>query len=73
MADRDLEKARRAPLLGLRGAGLKPNLYDLAIFILIAAAFVLAAHGVHQIAAPASITPRFTASMIWGTLPWQGL
>ena len=23
--------------------------------------------------APASITPRFTASMIWGTLPWQGL
>ena len=23
--------------------------------------------------APASITPRFTASMICGTLPWQGL
>ena len=23
--------------------------------------------------APESITPRFTASMIWGTLPWQGL
>src|SRR5215471_20614351 len=23
--------------------------------------------------APDSITPRFAASMIWGTLPWQGL
>ena len=23
--------------------------------------------------APFSITPRFTASMSWGTLPWQGL
>ena len=22
---------------------------------------------------PESITPRFTASMSWGTLPWQGL
>jgi NitT/TauT family transport system permease protein len=59
MADRDLEKARRAPLLGLRPAGfgtagLRPNLYDLAIFILIAAAFVLAAHGARQMAAPAT-------------------
>ncbi len=59
MADRDLEKARRAPLLGLRPAGfgtagLRPNLYDLAIFILIAAAFVLAAHGARQMAAPST-------------------
>ena len=59
MADRDLETTRRAPLLGLRSAGLRvaglrPNFYDLAIFILIAAAFVLAAHGAHQIAAPAT-------------------
>jgi len=59
MADRDLEKARRAPLLGLRSAGygvagLRPNFYDLAIFILIAAGFVLAAHGARQIAAPAA-------------------
>jgi NitT/TauT family transport system permease protein len=59
MADRDLETTRRAPLLGLRSAGLRvaglrPNLYDLAIFILIAAAFVLAAHGARQIAAPAT-------------------
>src|SRR5215467_7292301 len=23
--------------------------------------------------APASITPRLTASISWGTLPWQGL
>jgi NitT/TauT family transport system permease protein len=59
MADRDLETTRRAPLLGLRSAGvrvagLRPNFYDLAIFILIGAAFVLAAHGAHQIAAPAA-------------------
>jgi NitT/TauT family transport system permease protein len=53
MADRDLEKARRAPLLGLRAAGWRPNLSDAAIFVLIAAAFVLAAHGARQIAAPA--------------------
>jgi NitT/TauT family transport system permease protein len=59
MADPDFEKARRAPLLGLRAArsgvaGLRPNLYDLAIFILIAAGFVLAAHGARQIAHPAA-------------------
>src|SRR5476649_277085 len=53
MAARD-GRGERAPLLGLGGARLKPNLYDLAIFILIAAAFALAAHGVRQIAAPAA-------------------
>jgi NitT/TauT family transport system permease protein len=41
------------PPLGLAGAGLSPNLYDLAIFILIAAAFAILAHGARQIAAPA--------------------
>jgi len=53
MAPRD-GRGSRPSLLGLGGAGLKPNLYDLAIFILIAAAFALAAHGVRQIAAPAA-------------------
>src|SRR6201994_1677180 len=41
------------PPLGLAGARLSPNLYDLAIFILIAAAFAILAHGARQIAAPA--------------------
>jgi NitT/TauT family transport system permease protein len=54
MALRDSRRGERLPLLGLGGAGLKPNLYDLAIFILIAAAFALAAHGARQIAAPAA-------------------
>ena len=38
--------------LGLGGEGLLPNLYDLAIFVLIAAGFVLIAHGAHEMAAP---------------------
>ncbi|HLG46214.1 MAG TPA: ABC transporter permease subunit [Reyranella sp.] len=41
------------PPLGLAGERLSPNLYDLAIFILIAAAFAILAHGARQIAAPA--------------------
>ena len=41
------------PPLGLAGEGLSPNLYDLAIFILIAAAFAILAHGARQIAVPA--------------------
>jgi len=40
------------PPLGLAGEGLSPNLYDLAIFILIAAAFAILAHGARQIAVP---------------------
>ena len=39
--------------LGLGGEGLLPNLYDLAIFVLIAGGFVLIAHGAHEMAAPA--------------------
>jgi NitT/TauT family transport system permease protein len=39
--------------LGLGGEGLLPNLYDLAIFILVAGVFVLIAHGAHEMAAPA--------------------
>ena len=41
------------PPLGLAGERLSPNLYDLAIFILIAAGFAILAHGVREIAAPA--------------------
>jgi NitT/TauT family transport system permease protein len=39
--------------LGLGGEGILPNLYDLAIFVLIAGVFVLIAHGAHEMAAPA--------------------
>ena len=39
--------------LGLGGEGLLPNLYDLAIFVLVAGGFVLIAHGAHEMAAPA--------------------
>ena len=45
---------RDQPPLGLASERLSPNLYDLAIFILIAAGFVLLAHGAREIAAPAS-------------------
>src|SRR5690349_2339221 len=54
MAQRDLQKVGRTPLLGLGGAELRPNVYDLAIFVLIAAAFVAMAYGAREIAAPAS-------------------
>jgi NitT/TauT family transport system permease protein len=40
--------------LGLGGQGLLPNLYDLAIFILVAGIFVLIAHGAHEMTAPAA-------------------
>ena len=40
--------------LGLGGDGLLPNLYDIAIFILIAGALVLIAHGAHEMTAPAA-------------------
>src|SRR5262244_836976 len=43
--------ARSLPL-GLGRRGLLPNLYDLIIFILIAAAFVAVAHGIREIEAP---------------------
>src|SRR5215467_14202468 len=38
--------------LGLGRRGLLPNLYDLIIFILIAAVFVAAAHGIREMDAP---------------------
>ena len=40
--------------LGLGGEGLLPNLYDLAIFILVAGVFVLIAHGAHEMTEPAA-------------------
>ncbi|HXW23636.1 MAG TPA: ABC transporter permease subunit [Xanthobacteraceae bacterium] len=43
--------ARSVPL-GLGRRGLLPNLYDVVIFIFIAAAFVAVAHGVREINAP---------------------
>jgi NitT/TauT family transport system permease protein len=40
--------------LGLAGEGFRPNLYDLAIFVLIAGAFVVLAHGAREMTAPAA-------------------
>jgi NitT/TauT family transport system permease protein len=52
MALKDIVRTGHAPL-GLGGEGWRPNLYDLAIFVLIAGGLVMLAHGAHQIAAPA--------------------
>jgi NitT/TauT family transport system permease protein len=46
------DQSKRAPPLGLGPRGLLPNLYDIVIFILIAAAFVLLAHGAREMGAP---------------------
>jgi len=46
-----ISNARSVPL-GLGRRGLLPNLYDLVIFIFIAAAFVAVAHGVREMEAP---------------------
>ena len=43
--------------LGLGGEGLLPNLYDLAIFVLIAGVFVLIAHGAHEMTASTGTRP----------------
>ena len=40
--------------LGLGGEEFRPNLYDLAIFVLIAGAFVVLAHGAREMTAPAA-------------------
>src|SRR6267378_3725783 len=45
-------KSDRASPLGLGRRGLIPNLYDCVIFVLVASALVLLAHGVHQMGQP---------------------
>jgi NitT/TauT family transport system permease protein len=45
----------RATPLGLGPRGLFPNLYDVVVFILIAAGFVLLAHGVREMGAPLAV------------------
>ena len=45
-------KFERASPLGLGRRGLLPNLYDCVIFVLIACAFVLLAHGAHEMGQP---------------------
>jgi NitT/TauT family transport system permease protein len=52
MSDRNLPRILQ-PSLGL-GGGLLPNLYDLAIFVLIASGFVLLAHGAREMTGPTS-------------------
>src|SRR5882757_197760 len=46
------DKSDRASPLGLGRRGLIPNLYDCVIFVLVASALVLLAHGVHQMGQP---------------------
>lgn len=48
------EAGRRSVPLGMGGARLWPNFYDLAIFILIAGVFVAIAHGARGMVAPAA-------------------
>src|SRR5258707_968181 len=45
-------KSDRAPPLGLGRRGLIPNPYDCVIFVLVASALVLLAHGAHQMGQP---------------------
>jgi NitT/TauT family transport system permease protein len=45
-------KSDRAVPLGLGPRGLLPNLYDVVIFVLMAGAFVLLAHGAREMGAP---------------------
>src|SRR5579872_3664020 len=54
MAEEKRDRFGWARPLGLRSTGVLPNLYDLAIFILLAAAFVALAHGAREIASPAT-------------------
>lgn len=48
------EASRRPAPLGVSGARLRPNFYDLAIFILIAGVFAAIAHGARGMVAPAA-------------------
>jgi hypothetical protein len=51
MSDPADQAARTWPL-GLGQRDLRPNLYDLVVFILIAGAFVALAHGLREMGAP---------------------
>ena len=53
MAEQKRDRFAWVRPLGLGPARALPNLYDLALFILIAAAFVALAHGAREIASPA--------------------
>jgi hypothetical protein len=48
---------RRASPLGLGPRGLLPNLYDLIVFVIIAAVFVALAHGARQMSASMILRP----------------
>ena len=59
--------------LGLGGEGFRPNLYDLAIFILIAGVFVLIAHGAREMTAPAARLASEPVSLDPANLPEYAL
>jgi NitT/TauT family transport system permease protein len=52
--DSQRDKGHGQAPLGLGSVGLRPNLYDLAIFILIGGLFVVVAHGARGMVAPAA-------------------
>ena len=56
MSDPADQAARTWPL-GLGQLDLRPNLYDLVVFILIAGAFVALAHGLREMGAPSWLQP----------------
>jgi NitT/TauT family transport system permease protein len=59
--------------LGLGGDGFRPNLYDIAIFALIAGVFVLIAHGAQQMTAPAARLASEPVSLDPANLPEYAL
>src|SRR5215470_3445346 len=59
--------------LGLGRRGLLPNLYDLVIFIFIAAAFVAVAHGIREMEAPLATLATQPVSLDPANLPEYAL
>ena len=68
MSIRDAANNSRSLPLGLGRRGLLPNLYDVIIFILIAAAFVAVAHGIREMDAPLAKLSK-TSSSLFPLLP----
>ena len=73
MARETNERLCRARPLGLGRTGFLPNLYDVAIFVLIAAAFVGLAHGARGMLAPASQLVLEPVTLDPGNLPEYAL
>jgi NitT/TauT family transport system permease protein len=73
MSRQDPIEADRGPPLGLGGEGFRPNIYDFAIFILIAGVFVALAHGAREWAAPAAKLVAYPVTLDPANLPEYAL